>query len=155
MNALRTAWLFFRLGAMNEMQYRVNFFIYLFQSCVEVATGLIGLWLIFSHTSTLGGWKPNELLVVMGVFTLMGGVIASVIQPNMERLGQEIQDGTLDFALTKPEDAQLLVSVREIRIWQGTDVLTGLIVLGIAIARLQAQTGILDALAFALVLALG
>ncbi len=155
MNGLRVAWLFFRIGAMNELQYRVNFFIHLFQSAVAVATGLIGLWLIFSHTSTLGGWKPAELLVVMGVFTLMGGVIAAFIQPSMERLGAEIQDGTFDYALIKPEDAQLLVSVREIRIWQAADILTGLIILGIAMIRLQSETSLAAAMSFVLVLFLG
>jgi ABC-2 type transport system permease protein len=154
-NGLRVAWLFFRIGAMNELQYRVNFFIHLFQSAVAVATGLIGLWLIFSHTSTLGGWKPAELLVVMGVFTLMGGVIAAFIQPSMERLGAEIQDGTFDYALIKPEDAQLLVSVREIRIWQAADILTGLIILGIAMIRLQSETSLAAAMSFVLVLFLG
>ena len=33
-------------------------------------------------------------------------------------LMQDVQQGTLDFALTKPEDAQILVSVRQVRIWQ-------------------------------------
>jgi len=36
----------------------------------------------------------------MGIYMLMGGVIQSAIQPNMQRLMNEIQDGTLDFTLT-------------------------------------------------------
>ena len=43
----------------------------------------------------------------------MGGLIQTVIQPNMERLMEDVQQGTLDYVLTKPDDAQLLVSVRE------------------------------------------
>ncbi len=31
-------WLFFRVGAMNELQYRVNFFIQLIQSLIELPT---------------------------------------------------------------------------------------------------------------------
>ena len=40
------------------------------------------------------------------------------IQPNMQRLMEEVRDGKLDFALTKPEDSQVLVSVRDVRIWR-------------------------------------
>ena len=37
----------------------------------------------------------------------------------------DVRQGTLDFILTKPEDAQVLVSVREFRIWQSVDVVVG------------------------------
>ena len=73
---------------------------------------------MYSHTDELNGWSQNELLCVLGVQILMGGVIRTYIQPNMTRLIEEVREGTLDYALTKPEDAQMLVSVREVRIWQ-------------------------------------
>lgn len=140
---------------MNELQYRVNFFIQLLQSCVALGTGLVGIWLVFAHTSRLDGWSAPELLTVMGVYTVMGGIIGSVIQPNMQQLMEDVQQGTLDYALTKPEDAQLIVSVRQIQIWQTVDVLTGLVVLAIAVAHLQHRIGIGQALSFLLVLVLG
>lgn len=155
MSGLRVAWLFFRVGAMNELQYRVNFFVQLLQSLVSIGTGLIGLWLVFSHTANLDGWTPAQLLVVLGVYTLMGGLIQTTIQPNMERLMSDIQDGTLDYALTKPEDAQLIVSVREVQIWQMVDVITGLVIVILASLRLQAQIGPLQVLSFLFVLILG
>ncbi|MDQ4076130.1 MAG: ABC-2 family transporter protein [Chloroflexota bacterium] len=155
MNIVRLAWLFFRIGAMNEMQYRANFFLQLFQSLIAVGTGLVALALVFTHTDDLRGWSHDELLVVLGVYTLMGGLIKTVIQPNMERLMEEIRDGGLDYALTKPEDAQLLVSVREIRIWQVVDVLVGLIILVIAVVQLQARIGLWEALTFLVALLLG
>ena len=36
MNTIRVAWLFFKVGVMNELQYRVNFFVQLFQSLIQV-----------------------------------------------------------------------------------------------------------------------
>ncbi len=110
-------WLFFRIGAMNELQYRTNFFIHLLQALIALATGLIGLEIVFSHTSTLSGWTSADLLAVMGVYTLMGGVINVGIQPNMQQLLTDVQQGTLDYLLTKPADAQLQASVRKVEIW--------------------------------------
>src|SRR5512143_162504 len=112
MTMLYLALIYLRVGIQYEMQYRVNFFIQLLQSIISLATGLIGLWLVFSHTTELNGWTESELLMVMGIFVLMGGVINAIIQPNMTRLLEEIHLGTLDFALTKPADAQGLVSIR-------------------------------------------
>lgn len=155
MEYLKLSWLFFRIGAMNEMQYRINFFVQLFQSLLTLGTGLIVLVLVFSYAETLAGWRPAELLAVLGVHILMGGIIKTSIQPNMVRLLGEVRDGTLDYALTKPVDSQLIVSVREVRLWQIMDMIIGLIVLGTSVFRLQAVIGWDDALYFALMLALG
>lgn len=155
MRLLQVMWIFFRVGAMNEMQYRVNFFIQIFQSLIALGAGLVALALVFTHTDDLAGWSQSELLAVMGVHILMGGLIQSIIQPNMERLMMDVQEGTLDYALTKPEDAQVIVSVREIRIWQLVDVLMGLIVLGVAVLQLQTQIGLWQALGFAVALLCG
>ena len=72
----------------------------------------------------------------MGVFTLVGGLMRTFVQPNMQRVVEDVREGTLDFALTKPADAQVLVSVREVRFWQVTDVLVGVIVLIVALVQL-------------------
>lgn len=126
---MRLAWLFLRIGVMNEFQYRTNFVIQLLQSVVAIATGLIVLALIFRQTSNLEGWTQPQLLVVMGVFTIVGGLIGFAIEPNMGRLMADVREGTFDYLLTKPADSQLLVSVREFRLWKLTDVVVGLVVL--------------------------
>jgi ABC-2 type transport system permease protein len=146
---------FFRVGALNELQYRANFAVQLFQSAIAAGTGLAVLALVFGQTTNLNGWTQSELLAVMGVHIFMGGVIATIIQPNMIRLMEDIRQGTLDFVLTKPEDAQVLVSVREIRIWQAVDCLVGAIVIVVAVVQLQVSFGLGQALAFGLTFVLG
>lgn len=155
MDFLRLAWSYFRIGALNELQYRANFLLQLLQSLIALAVGLIGLAVVFSHTPDLAGWTRPELLAVMGVYLLMGGVVRLTIQPNMQRLIGEVRDGGLDFALTKPADSQALVSVRELRIWQSVDILTGLGVLAAAAAQLPAGVSAGQALAFLAALACG
>jgi ABC-2 type transport system permease protein len=151
----RLAYQFFRIGAMNELQYRVNFFVQLVQSLVALGVAVAGLAIVFSHTTELAGWSQTELLAVVGVHTLMLGLIKAVIEPNMARLMEDVQRGTLDYALTKPADAQLLVSVRELRVWSLLDLFVGLGVLAVALGRLGGQVGLAQALLFAGVLLLG
>ena len=155
MNALRVSWLFFRVGVMNELQYRVNFVVQLFQSAIALTVGLLVLSLVYSHTDELNGWSQPELLCVLGVQILMGGAIKTYIQPNMMRLIEDVRDGKLDYALTKPEDSQMLVSVREVRIWQVVDVVSGLVVLVVGLSGVTAGVGFADALAFGGALLLG
>src|SRR5918999_488520 len=105
MNALRVSWLFFKVGVLNELQYRVNFVVQLFQSAIALTVGLVVL--------------------------------------------------ALDHALTKPADSQVLVSVREVRIWQVVDLISGSVVLGIGLTQVAEGVGAIDALAFGIALAFG
>ena len=68
MNAIRVSWLFLKLGVLNELQYRVNFFVSLLQAAIALVTGLVVLSLVYSHTEELNGWSKSELLCVLGVW---------------------------------------------------------------------------------------
>lgn len=149
------AWLHLRIGVMNELQYRANFVIQLFQSLVSIGTGLVVLALIFDRTDQLDGWSRPQLLVVMGVFTFVGGVIGFAIEPNMGRVMADVQSGTFDYVLTKPVDSQLLASVREFRLWRLTDAIVGLAVIAWGVAGLDNPIGATDVAAFVATLAAG
>ncbi|HVI34665.1 MAG TPA: ABC-2 family transporter protein [Gaiellales bacterium] len=146
---------FFRVGLQNELQYRVNFVLSLVQSLVSVGTSLAVLALVFLHTDSLAGWSGDELVVVMGVFVLMGGVVRSAIQPNMQQLMVDVEKGTLDGLLTKPADSQLLVSVRTFDLWQAVDVLVGAALVVVGLVRVGRPVSAPAVLAFALALVLG
>jgi ABC-2 type transport system permease protein len=155
LNALRVSWLYFKVGVMNELQYRVNFFVQLLQSLIQVGTALVMLSLVYSHTTALDGWTEPELLSLVGVQILLGGFIHAFIQPNMQRLMEDVEQGTLDFALTKPEDSQLLISVRMVRMWQVVEVISGLILLVVGLAGVERSIGFFDAVAFGVALLAG
>jgi len=149
MNTLRLLYIYFRVNLASETAYRVNFFVQLFQSLLELATSLAGLAVIFSYTDSLGGWGVDEMLALVGVYFLIGGLISLVIQPGMSALIDSVRDGTLDFTLTKPEDSQLLVSIQRVAIFSLIDLLLGLGVLITALIRLGAKIGGGQAAAFA------
>jgi ABC-2 type transport system permease protein len=155
MRYIRLLFVFLRVGILSELSYRANFLAHLFESILELGTALGGLAVVFSHTSTLGGWRPDEIVALVGIYFLVSGAIRMVIQPSMEQLIEAVHEGTLDFTLTKPEDAQLLVSVQRIEIWNITDVILGFGVLAVALVRLGAKVGVGEAAEFAAALAAG
>jgi ABC-2 type transport system permease protein len=155
MQTLRIIGTYLRLGTLGELEYRANFFTQILQSVLSLAVGLGGLYVVFDHTDSLGGWLPAELIALIGIFTLMGGLIRLVIQPSMQRFMEDVRQGTLDFKLTKPADAQLLVSVQQFQIWQGMDIVLGIIILGVAAVRLGGLVGGWQAVGFVVALLCG
>lgn len=146
---------YFRLGALNELQYRANFWINLLQSTLSLVSALAGMGVVYYHTDALAGWQPMELLALLGIYFIMSGFISTFVQPSMERFLTDIRQGTFDFVLTKPRDSQLLTSIRRNSIWSLLDVLLGVAVLVAALVRLGRPLSLGQVLAFLLVLAAG
>jgi ABC-2 type transport system permease protein len=155
MALLRLLWVFLKLGVLHELEYRVNFYVQILRSSIALATGLVGLSIVFSHTETLGGWHKSELLVLLGVYFLGLGLIGMVIQPSMQKFMEDVRQGTLDFTLTKPEDSQVLVSVRQIQIWKVVDLLVGVVMIVVALRQLGATVGVVAAMSFVVALVCG
>lgn len=155
MSYLRLIGLFFRLGALNEMAYRVNFGVQLIQTSIRLAVAVTGLSVVYNYTDNLAGWTQPELLALVGVYFLIDGCINLVVRPSMNKLMEAIRLGTLDFTLTKPVDSQLLVSAQQVEIWRLVDIGLGLTVISIGLVRLEASVGLVEAAAFALALLCG
>jgi ABC-2 type transport system permease protein len=155
MNYLQIIATYFRLGVLSELEYRANFFVQIFESILGLVVSLGGLAVVFAHTDSLGGWSPDQLVALVGIYIFVGGLINMVINPSMQRFMEDVRQGTLDFTLTKPADSQLLVSVQRVEIWKLVDVGLGLVVIGVALVRLQAVIGVADTAVFALALFCG
>ncbi len=148
MRYVRLLFVFIRTSILAELAYRSNFFLQLFESLLDLGAALTGLAVIFSHTDNLGGWRPDEVVALLGVFFLVGGTIRLLVQPSMEGLIESVREGTLDFTLTKPEDAQFLVSIQKVEIWKLTDIALGVGVLAVALVRLGTRVSLWRAVGF-------
>jgi ABC-2 type transport system permease protein len=153
--ALGIVWVFAKLGFQNEAAYRANFWVQIFESLLNVGSALASVALVFSRTQTLAGWRPAELVALLGVYFTVYGAIHVVISPSLTKFMEDVRLGNLDFTLTKPADAQLLVSTSEIRVWKLVDLALGLAILAWGLTGIAGSIGPLESLAFALALAAG
>lgn len=68
---------------------------------------------------------------------------------------ESVRLGTLDFILTRPADAQVLVSVQQVQIWNLVEVAIGLGILLWSLVHLGARVGLAQAGAFGVTLLAG
>lgn len=114
-----------RIRLLRELQYRSNLFLHLFQSFIDLAVGLFTVWLVYRNVDELNGWSRPELVVVLGVYLMLDGVVNGFISPMISAFTADIRDGTFDFVLLSPIDEQLAVSVRDFNLWAMTNLLVG------------------------------
>jgi ABC-2 type transport system permease protein len=152
-SAFRILVAFWRINLAEELQYRANFVTSVLGTVFYMATALLTLALFFHHTTALGGWNYWEIVVLLGVFNALSGVIESVLRPGIGQLADEVRSGELDLVLVKPVDAQGFVSFRRLDVWRITDVVLGLALAGYALVQLHRVPTATQLAAFALTLA--
>ena len=65
----------FRLNLAEELQYRGNLIASILGTLFWIATALLTLGVFFSQTPRLGGWDFWEVVVLLGVFNALTGLI--------------------------------------------------------------------------------
>ena len=103
--------IFYRAALLTEMEYRVNFIVSLAMSVGWSVWALAGITVFYFHRSQLGGWTYDEILMVVGLFVTFNGMVDAVLRPNIVRVVEYIQKGTLDFVLVKPANSQFLATI--------------------------------------------
>ncbi len=142
---VRALW---RVNAAEELQYRANFVASLLGTLFWLATALLTVAVFFSQTPRLGGWSFWEVVVLLGVFNALAGLVEAMLRPSIGQLVEDVRKGTLDLVLARPVEPQIYVSFRRLDLWRITDIVVGLGLSIFALARLGRSPGLLGSLEF-------
>jgi ABC-2 type transport system permease protein len=123
----------------SEMEYRLNFATSTVYSLGQLAGTLFTVNVLYNKGYAFAGWKREETYLVVALFTLMDGISSSCLSPNLSKIVQHVQRGTLDFILLKPLDAQVQLSTRNLTPWGFPNILFACGLLAYAGSRLGLQ----------------
>lgn len=124
-----------RASLLLALQYRLDFFLQFGIAIFWSASTLVPLWVLFSQRPGVAGWTWPEALVVVGFFLALKGVMATLIQPAVVQAVDHVRNGTLDFVLLKPADAQFLVSTARLDLARLADLAGGMLLVAFALSR--------------------
>lgn len=109
-----------------ELEYRGNFALAAIAAVAMLVGSIFSLSLLYQGGYRPGGWKFDEALLVLGAFTILEGFSNTFLGPNLNRIVEQVQKGTLDFVLLKPVDSQFWLSTRFFSPWGLPNLLFGL-----------------------------
>ena len=105
------------------LQYRLEFLVEGALALLWMGVTLIPLIVVFGTRQAVEGWTFPEMLVVLGWFVALKGVLEGTLSPSLIQVVDFVRTGKLDFVLLKPADAQLLVSLAKIEPWRVIDLI--------------------------------
>ena len=124
---------FFKVNVQMALAYRADTIVNILLNLMWLGWELLSLNIIFSNTTTLGGWGLGELIALLGVFRLVNTMMIALIWPNTEKFNQSIRDGSMDYTILQPVNSMFLVTFSRITVWRIWDLVLAitLIVVGI------------------------
>lgn len=129
--------LFWSTALAAELEYRLNFIIATFSSVVNLGGSIFTLFLFYRGGYSFQGWSWQEAMIVLGIFTFLQGFSATFLIANLNRIVEQVQQGTLDFVLLKPISSQFWLSTRIISPWGFPDLFFGSILIFYAGSQLN------------------
>jgi ABC-2 type transport system permease protein len=136
MHTLKLLSSFLKVNIQMSLAYRADTVVNILLNLMWLGWELLSLNIIFSNTTTLGGWGLGELIALLGVFRLVNTLMVALIWPNTEKFNQSIRDGSMDYTILQPVNNMFLVTFSRITVWRIWDLVLAivLIVAGINMA---------------------
>ena len=136
MQTLKLLSAFFKVNVQMALAYRADTIVNILLNLMWLGWELLSLNIIFSNTTTLGGWGLGELIALLGVFRLVNTMMIAIIWPNTEKFNQSIRDGSMDYTILQPVNSMFLVTFSRVTVWRIWDLVLAivLIVVGINIS---------------------
>ncbi len=128
-----------------QMEYRTNFLISVFIECAFLFSKILYIIVVFKAGVAINGLTPHAILMFIGSYTMITGIMDAIYFPNVSRIPQYIRTGELDLYITKPVSLQFLVSFRYFDFGLAVpNVIAGLIMVVVAWSRLDVAANLLN-----------
>ena len=141
---------FFKVNVQMALAYRADTIVNILLNVMWLGWELLSLNIIFSNTTTLGGWGLGELIALLGVFRLINTMMIALIWPNTEKFNQSIRDGSMDYTILQPVNSMFLVTFSRITVWRIWDLVLAITLIVVGINMTGDSTTPLQILTFSL-----
>lgn len=91
--------------------YRVDFVFQVVTTVLVLVSGIAAVAVVFQHVHRLAGWTLPEVLIIVGAFYMVRGLLEAFVEPNLSFFNAKVRNGGLDDLLLQPVSSLFLVSM--------------------------------------------
>lgn len=144
-----------RYSVIHEMQFKVNFLLWIVVECLWFGLQLAYMAVLYGHTESIAGWSKWQVVLLLGCNQIVQQLFHVFFVTNLSNLSELIRRGTLDLLILQPMNLRFLVSVKKFEIGNVANALFGVVVVGWALAKLGHWPGVWEWIGFAIVCVAG
>src|SRR2546429_6819000 len=81
------------ISFVREVEYRVNFLLSVGEGGAQLALAVVTFLLIYRFTPRVAGWSQAQVLLLVGIYRIVDGILNLQIAPNMLAISGYIRRG--------------------------------------------------------------
>ncbi|HZC34994.1 MAG TPA: ABC-2 family transporter protein [Chthoniobacterales bacterium] len=134
---LRVYGVMLRNSLVREMNFKLNFLLWMLVEVFWFAGQLIFIEVIYAHVDAIGDWTKWDMVLLVGTHQIISQIFNAFFFTNLMNLSELVRTGKLDFVLLQPIDAQFTASVRRFGIDSLINAFVGVLIVCYALKRIQ------------------
>jgi len=107
---------FFKVSAVADLEFRLNFVLLVCAEFILYSTQLILFEVLYRHTNIIGEWNLAQMRVFIFLVLFIDSIYMILWDPNFATFTDNVRKGTLDLLLVKPINSMFMLSSQKISI---------------------------------------
>jgi ABC-2 type transport system permease protein len=130
-----------RNSLIREMNFKLNFLLWLVVESLWFVGQLVFIKVIFTHVDQIGDWTKWQMVLLVGTHQIISQIFQAFFYVNLVNLPELVRTGKLDFILLQPIDGQFATSVRQFGLDSIVNALVGIGIVCYSLYRLHIVPG--------------
>lgn len=119
------------------MSFKWNFLLWIVVEMLWFFGQIVFVEVLFQYVKTIGDWTKWEMVLLIGTHQIVSQLFQAFFYTNLVNLPEMVRTGKLDFLLIQPVDAQFAVSTKQFSFDSMINIIVGLVVVGLSLAKLD------------------
>jgi ABC-2 type transport system permease protein len=103
----------FKASLIADLEYRANFLTRIVTDIFWYIAQITTFEVLYKHTTHIGDWNVQQMRVFLGILFIADALYMMLLHDNIENLSEKVRKGDLDLLLTKPVNAQFMLSLQK------------------------------------------
>ena len=103
----------FKASLIADLEYRANFLTRIVTDIFWYIAQITTFEVLYNHTTHIGDWNVKQMRVFLGILFIADALYMMLLHDNIENLSEKVRKGDLDLLLTKPVNAQFMLSLQK------------------------------------------
>lgn len=96
-----------QMSLMRSASFSSDFIFGILSAVLWLGIPIVFFKMIYLNVDTIAGWSWYQTLLLVGIYTMVDGLMMTFLVQNLPTLEHDIREGQLDSILLKPIDTQL------------------------------------------------
>lgn len=107
---------FTKISVMQQLEYRLDFFISILVECVFLLSKLTYVYIIFQADVEIKGLSHSHIMLFIGTFILMTAIFTCLFMDNFYDIPRKVERGDLDLLMMRPISLQFYLTFQNVNL---------------------------------------